>query len=161
MFADEKALQYCEVKPLLRLPERRRLLAAIIAIAALLSAVFSNDIVCLAVAPLLADACLRRGLDPVPYLLALACAANIGSAATLIGNPQNMLIGQQLMLDFGTYLADPAPTTSLVLHPTTTIWPLWSRADVAVGYLVAAAGEGGDPRFIGVRQGDGVSSMIF
>ena len=58
-----------------------------------LSAVFSNDIVCLAVAPVLVDACPRRRLDPLPFLLALACAANIGSAATLIGNPQNMLIG--------------------------------------------------------------------
>jgi Na+/H+ antiporter NhaD/arsenite permease-like protein len=91
------------------------LLAVIIAVAALLSAVFSNDIVCLAVAPLLADACLRRGLDPVPYLLALACAANIGSAATLIGNPQNMLIGQQLKLDFGAYLAEAALPVGLGL----------------------------------------------
>jgi Na+/H+ antiporter NhaD/arsenite permease-like protein len=66
--------------------------------------VFSNDIVCLAMAPVLADACLRRRLDPVPFLLALACAANIGSAATLIGNPQNMLIGQSLRMDFGAYL---------------------------------------------------------
>ena len=50
----------------------------------------------LAAAPVLADASLRRGLDPVPYLLGLACAANVGSAATLIGNPQNMLIGETL-----------------------------------------------------------------
>jgi len=52
----------------------------------------------------LADACLRRRLDPVPYLLALACASNIGSAATLIGNPQNMLIGAVLNLHFGSYV---------------------------------------------------------
>lgn len=80
------------------------LLAVVIAVAALLSAVFSNDIVCLAMAPVLAEACLRRRLDPVPYLLALACASNIGSAATLIGNPQNMLIGEVLRLDFGGYV---------------------------------------------------------
>ena len=59
-----------------------------------LSAVFSNDIICLAVAPVLADGCLKRRLDPVPYLLALACSANVGSALTLIGNPQ--IIQQQL-----------------------------------------------------------------
>jgi Na+/H+ antiporter NhaD/arsenite permease-like protein len=82
------------------------LLAAVIVTVAVLSAVFSNDIVCLAVAPVLADACLRRGLDPVPFLLALACAANIGSAATLIGNPQNMLIGTVLKLPFGGYLLE-------------------------------------------------------
>ena len=68
-----------------------------------LSAVFSNDIVCLAVAPVLVDICRRRRLNPVPYLLALACAANVGSAATLIGNPQNMLIGATLRLSFGGY----------------------------------------------------------
>jgi Na+/H+ antiporter NhaD/arsenite permease-like protein len=79
------------------------LLAAVIAVVAALSAVFSNDVVCLAIAPVLADACLRRGLDPVPFMLALACAANIGSAATLIGNPQNMLIGSVLELPFGGY----------------------------------------------------------
>src|SRR5204863_4643671 len=57
-----------------------------------------------AVAPVLADACARRRLDPVPYLIGLACAANIGSAATLIGNPQNMLIGQVLGMHFAAYL---------------------------------------------------------
>ena len=67
------------------------LLGALIAVAAGLSAVFSNDIVCLAMAPVLADLCIARRLDPVPFLLGLACAANVGSAATLIGNPQNML----------------------------------------------------------------------
>src|SRR3989338_8445895 len=57
-------------------------------------------------APVLASACAKRGLDPVPFLIALACAANVGSAATLIGNPQNMLIGQRLSLSFAGYLAD-------------------------------------------------------
>lgn len=79
------------------------LLAVVIVAAGGLSAVFSNDIVCLAMAPLLAEACLRRRIDPVPYLLALACASNIGSAATLIGNPQNMLIGEVMKLHFGAY----------------------------------------------------------
>src|SRR5215471_9418955 len=63
-----------------------RLLGLLMAVVAVLSAVFSNDVVCLAVAPVLIQACLRRQLDPVPFLLGLACAANIGSAATLIGN---------------------------------------------------------------------------
>ena len=51
------------------------LLGVLIAAVALLSAVFSNDIVCLAVAPVLVDACVRRRLDPVPFLLGLACFA--------------------------------------------------------------------------------------
>lgn len=99
----------------------RALLAAVIAVAATLSAVFSNDVVCLAVAPVLADACLRRGLDPVPFLLALACAANIGSAATLIGNPQNMLIGQVLRLPFGGYFLEAIVPVALGL---VALWAL-------------------------------------
>jgi len=84
------------------------LLAAVVAVAGALSALLANDIVCLAVAPLLVEGCARRRLDPVPFLLALACAANVGSAATLIGNPQNMLIGQTLRLSFAGFLADAA-----------------------------------------------------
>ncbi len=82
------------------------LLGLVIAVVGTLSAVFSNDVICLAIAPVLADACLARRLDPVPYLLGLACAANVGSAATLIGNPQNMLIGQVLGLSFGGYFLE-------------------------------------------------------
>ncbi len=83
-----------------------KLLLAVVLLAGALAAVFTNDIVCLAVAPVLIDACRRRGLDPVPFLLALACAANVGSAATLIGNPQNILIGETLGLSFVGYLGD-------------------------------------------------------
>lgn len=85
------------------------LLAILIFTIGALSAVFSNDIVCLAVTPVLIDACRRRNLDPVPFLLGLAAAANVGSAATLIGNPQNMLIGQTLGLSFAAYLVDAVP----------------------------------------------------
>jgi Na+/H+ antiporter NhaD/arsenite permease-like protein len=97
------------------------LLAAVIGVVALLSAVFSNDVVCLAVAPALADACARRRLDPVPFLLALACSANVGSAATLIGNPQNMLIGQVLNLPFAGYLLEASVP---VLGGLVAIWVL-------------------------------------
>ncbi|MDD4857077.1 MAG: anion transporter [Candidatus Krumholzibacteria bacterium] len=82
------------------------LLALLILIVGALSALLANDIVCLAVTPVLVEGCARRRLDPKPYLLALACAANVGSAATLIGNPQNMLIGQVLRLSFGRYLLE-------------------------------------------------------
>lgn len=84
----------------------RTLLALVIGVSGLLSAILANDIVCLAVAPLLVVGCARKDLDPKPFLLALACAANVGSAATLIGNPQNMLIGQKLGMSFAGYLLD-------------------------------------------------------
>ena len=90
---------------------------ALIVVAGALSAVFSNDVVCLAMTPVVARLCLRRGLNPVPFLVGLACAANIGSAATLIGNPQNMLIGSVMKLHFGDYvrLALPPVAISLLL----------------------------------------------
>ncbi len=100
------------------------LLGALIAVSAVLSAVFSNDIVCLAVAPVLVDAARRRGLNPLPLLLALACASNIGSAATLIGNPQNMLIGETLRLDFAAHLRDAAVPVLLALVLT---WAIVAR----------------------------------
>jgi Na+/H+ antiporter NhaD/arsenite permease-like protein len=94
------------------------LLGALVAAVAALSAVFSNDIVCLAMAPVLVDACRARRLDPLPFLLALACAANIGSAVTLIGNPQNMLIGETLRLSFAGYAAQAALPVVLGLAAT-------------------------------------------
>lgn len=83
----------------------RGLLAAVVFVAGGLSAVFTNDIVALVMAPLLVGLCGERGIPPVPVLLALACAVNVGSAATLVGNPQNILIGQSLDVPFGAYAA--------------------------------------------------------
>ena len=91
------------------------MLAAVIAAAGTLSALLCNDIICLAMAPVLAEGCVRRKLDPVPFLLALAGAANVGSAATLICNPQNMLIGQVLKLRFDIYLLQAIVPTVLGL----------------------------------------------
>src|SRR6266567_3072903 len=112
------------------------LLAALIVVVAALSAVFSNDVVCLAVAPVLIEACLARRLDPVPYLLALACAANVGSAATLIGNPQNMLIGETLELSFGAYFVGAVLPVVLGLGAAWALiaWTArgqWVQGDVA------------------------------
>jgi Na+/H+ antiporter NhaD/arsenite permease-like protein len=85
------------------------LLLWVIIAAGALSSVLANDIVCLAMAPMLVEVCARRQVNPLPFLLALACASNIGSAATLIGNPQNMLIGESLDLSFAGYLLDGGP----------------------------------------------------
>jgi Na+/H+ antiporter NhaD/arsenite permease-like protein len=100
------------------------LLAALVATAGVLSALLANDIVCLAMAPILVEVCSRRRLDPVPFLLALACASNVGSAATLIGNPQNMLIGETLRLSFAGYLADALVPSVLGLAAT---WAILAR----------------------------------
>lgn len=102
-----------------------RLLFELVVTVGLLAALLTNDVVCLAVAPVLVSVCRRRGLDPVPFLLGLAAAANVGSAATLIGNPQNMLIGQTLDLPFGRYLLDGAVPAGLGLLVT---WWILARA---------------------------------
>lgn len=89
----------------------------------LLASVLANDIICLAFTPVLAVALRRRGMNPVPFLLGLAMATNLGSAATIIGNPQSMLIGQTAGLSFREFLLWCGPPslvclllTYLVLH---------------------------------------------
>jgi len=89
----------------------------VILVSGLLSAFLINDIVCLLFTPIVISLCLRAKLPPVPYLLAVALASNIGSAATLIGNPQNILIGSLSQLPFAWYslLALPLAFLGLVL----------------------------------------------
>jgi len=80
------------------------LLALTVGVSGLLSAVLANDIVVFAMTPLICLGVRRRGLDPRPFLAGLAGGSNAGSAATVIGNPQNILIGQVGGLDFWTFL---------------------------------------------------------
>jgi len=108
-------------------------LAALIAVVAALSGVFSNDVVCLATAPVLIEICLSRRLDPVPFLLALCCSANVGSAATLIGNPQNMLIGETLKMSFAGYLRGAVIPVGLGLVITWLLIALWWRGRWELG----------------------------
>lgn len=102
-----------------------RLLLELMLTTGLLSALLTNDVVCVAMAPVLIDVCVQRRLDPVPYLLGLAAAANIGSAATLIGNPQNVLIAQSLDLSFAGYLGAGVVPAALGL---VVAWWLLARA---------------------------------
>jgi Na+/H+ antiporter NhaD/arsenite permease-like protein len=90
---------------LARVRDPRRLLLGTIVVTALLSAVLTNDVICFALTPLLAGSLLASGRNPLPYLLALACAANLGSALTPLGNPQNILIAQTLRLPFLPFMA--------------------------------------------------------
>lgn len=92
-----------------------RFLFIMMLVSAGLSAVLANDIVCLAFTPVLTLSLIRAGLNPVPFLLGLAVSSNIGSAATIIGNPQNMLIGQTGRLDFGQFFLWCAPPSILSL----------------------------------------------
>jgi Na+/H+ antiporter NhaD/arsenite permease-like protein len=85
------------------------LLAVTVALSGLLSAFLVNDIVCLALTPLVIHLARRLRLNPVPHLIGLATAANIGSVATITGNPQNMIIGSLSHIPYGRFAAQLAP----------------------------------------------------
>lgn len=87
----------------------RMLLAMVIFPAGILSAIFLNDPICLMLTPIVADVTLRLGRNPVPYLIGLGTAANVGSVATITGNPQNVVIGQMSGIPYITFLAYLAP----------------------------------------------------
>ena len=82
----------------------RRLLFHVVLTAGVLAAVLTNDVVVWALTPVLVHGLSRGGINPKPYVIALACAANAGSAATVIGNPQNLLIGGHGDLGFWRFL---------------------------------------------------------
>lgn len=81
----------------------RGLLAAVVAVTGVFSALFLNDTMCLVLTPLVAELTLSGRRDPIPYLVGVATAANVGSCATIIGNPQNMLIGSSSGIPFTSF----------------------------------------------------------
>ncbi|SPY78050.1 SLC13 family permease [Providencia rustigianii] len=76
------------------------LLAVLIAVGGLLSALLTNDVVVVAMTPLLVSITLSRGLNPIPFLLGFCFAANNGATGSLIGSPQNMIAAQGLDISF-------------------------------------------------------------
>jgi Na+/H+ antiporter NhaD/arsenite permease-like protein len=94
-----------------------QLLAAVILGTGIFSAFLLNDAICLAMTPLVIDIARRLRRDPVPYLLAVATASNIGSTATITGNPQNILIGSFSGISYARFAAalSPVALAGLVL----------------------------------------------
>lgn len=86
-----------------------QLLIMIIVISGILSALFLNDTICIMLTPLIAEIVLNLKRNPIPYLVALAVSANIGSTATIVGNPQNMLIGISSKIDFTDFFLAEFP----------------------------------------------------
>ncbi len=87
----------------------RTLLAVVVSLSGLLSAFLVNDVVCVAMTPLVLGLCQRLKRPPIPYLVGLATAANVGSAATITGNPQNMIIGSLSGISYLRFSARLAP----------------------------------------------------
>jgi len=103
-------------------------LAAVVVAAGTLSALFVNDVICVVMAPLVVDLTRRLGLPPVPYLIALATAANVGSVATLTGNPQNMLIGSFSAISYRAFLLREAPVALVGLGCVfVVVWLVYRR----------------------------------
>jgi len=97
------------------------LLAAIVFVAGFFSAFFVNDTMCLVLTPLVLEITRQLRRNPVPYLLAVAMAANIGSVATITGNPQNMMIGSFSGIHYRTFAAALSPVAGLGLLLTVAV----------------------------------------
>jgi len=97
------------------------LLTAIVVVSGGFSAFFVNDTMCLVLTPLVVDIVTRLRRNPIPYLLAVAMAANIGSAATITGNPQNMMIGAFSRIPYRTFAAAIAPISAVGLALTVVL----------------------------------------
>jgi Na+/H+ antiporter NhaD/arsenite permease-like protein len=104
------------------------LLAAIVASSGILSALFVNDTMCLVFTPLVLDVVAARRLRPLPFLLALATASNIGGLATMTGNPQNMLIGTASGIPFRAFSSALAPVAGAgLLIDVALLWLVFRR----------------------------------
>ena len=91
------------------------LLAAIVTVSGFFSAFFVNDTMCLVLTPLVLEITLHLRRNPVPYLLAVAMASNIGSTATITGNPQNMMIGSFSGIPYAGFARALAPVALIGL----------------------------------------------
>ena len=104
------------------------LLSAVVAASGILSALFVNDTICVVFTPLVLELASARRHDPVPYLLALATGSNIGSVATIVGNPQNMLIGSVSRIGLWRFTAALGPVAAAGLVVDALIlWTLFRR----------------------------------
>ncbi len=93
----------------------RSLLALVIGASGVLSALFLNDTIVLMMTPIVLDVTRTLRRNPVPYLIGLAVAANIGSTATITGNPQNIIIGSASKISYLDFAAALTPTALIGL----------------------------------------------
>lgn len=114
-----------------RVAAPRALVVAITFGAGVLSALFVNDTVCLMFTPIVLEVAALRGLAPLPLLLAVATGSNIGSVATITGNPQNMLIGSLSGLSYSRFAAELAPVALVGLALASAVICVACRADLA------------------------------
>lgn len=105
------------------------LLAAIVLVCGAFSAFLVNDAICLVMTPLALDLSKRLKRDPTPYLLAVPMASNVGSVATITGNPQNMIIGSLSHVPYGVFAGALWPVAAAGLLATTALIALAFRRE--------------------------------
>ena len=113
------------------------LLAAVTCVSGVFSAFLVNDAICLVMAPLVLELAISLRRNPVPYLLAVAMASNVGSTATITGNPQNMMIGSLSGIPYPAFTAALVPVALLGLLLTFLLMALLHRADLGRGEVQA------------------------
>jgi Na+/H+ antiporter NhaD/arsenite permease-like protein len=123
------------------------LLVAIAVASAVLSAFLINDVVCIAFTPLVLRMAAAVRRDPKPYLLVLATSSNIGSVATVTGNPQNILIASLSHISYGQFVAALAPVALLSLAVNVLV--VWLVHRRALGEAFATADDERRPRVYG------------
>jgi len=132
------------------------MLAMTVAASGLLAAFFINDVVCLGLTPLVIDAAEIADVDPIPLLLGLATASNIGSAATITGNPQNMIVAGFAHLSYSGFAIHLAPAAIIgLVVDYTVIAAVYRRSLGAPRALVDTA-----PRTIRVNRPLMIKSSI-
>ena len=100
-----------------------RVMILLTLITATASAFLDNVTTVLLIAPVTLLVCERLGIDPVPFLIAEVMASNIGGAATLIGDPPNIIIASRSGLTFNDFLIHLTPLVVLVLLVFTLVLP--------------------------------------
>jgi Na+/H+ antiporter NhaD/arsenite permease-like protein len=103
---------------------------ALIFVSGLLSAFFVNDTVCLIFTPFILELTRRMNVNPKPYLLALAMSANIGSAATITGNPQNIIIGAASGISYSEFFVKLFPVSLIGLVVAGLVIHFFYRNDI-------------------------------
>ncbi len=107
------------------------LLFGLVFISGVLSAFLLNDTVCLFLAPVVIHVCKTRKLPMAPYLIGLATSSNIGSAATLVGNPQNIIIANLSHYDFVHFMAVCGPAALCGLVANAVLLAIYYRSALA------------------------------
>jgi Na+/H+ antiporter NhaD/arsenite permease-like protein len=105
------------------------LLVLIVAVSGVFSAFFVNDTMCLVLTPLVLEITTQMRRNPVPYLLAVAMASNVGSVATVTGNPQNMLIGSFSGIPYRAFAAALTPVALLSLAVVVALIAFFYRGE--------------------------------